>query len=90
LDNSGGFINTPDKARKQNPSKHGRADEWTRERIERLSAPDLKQLRANAERLSEPELVMLCSEVLKARPRVAAALPGKPVARAKAPKQAAA
>ena len=58
--------------------------------MERLSGPDLKQLRANAERLSEPGLVTLCSDVLKARPRVAAALPGKPVVRAKAPKQAAA
>jgi hypothetical protein len=38
---------------------------WTRERIEQLPAQDIKQLRANAERLGESELVALCSELLK-------------------------
>ena len=42
---------------------------WTRERIGRLSALEIKQLRANAERLNEPELAVLCSEVLKDSPR---------------------
>jgi hypothetical protein len=46
--------------------KHGAASEWTQERIARLSQQDIKQLRANAERLNEPDLVALCSEVLKA------------------------
>ncbi|HTK80435.1 MAG TPA: hypothetical protein VL286_08340 [Rhizomicrobium sp.] len=46
--------------------KHGAAEEWTPERIGRLSQLEIKQLRANAERLNEPALVDLCSEVLKA------------------------
>jgi hypothetical protein len=45
--------------------KRGRAAEWTRERIERLPPQDIKQLRANAERLGESELANLCSELLK-------------------------
>lgn len=57
---------------KQSVFKHGRAEEWTSERIAQLSAQDIKQLRANAERLNEPDLAALCSGVLKkakARPR---------------------
>ena len=46
--------------------KHGAAEEWTPERIGRLSQQEIKQLRDNAERLNEPALVTLCSEVLKA------------------------
>lgn len=49
---------------KQSISKHGRADDWTRERIERLPGPEIMQLRANAERLNEPDLAALCSDVL--------------------------
>ena len=49
--------------------KHGAAEEWTPERIARLSALEIKQLRANAERLNEPALVILCTEVLKAQRR---------------------
>jgi hypothetical protein len=45
--------------------KRGRAEEWTRERIDRLQPQDIKQLRANAERLGELELVALCTELLK-------------------------
>lgn len=45
--------------------KRGRAAEWTRERIERLPPQDIKQLRANAERLGESELADLCGELLK-------------------------
>ena len=45
--------------------KHGPAEDWTPERIGRLSQQDIKQLRENAERLNEPALVALCSEVLK-------------------------
>lgn len=57
---------------KQGIFKHGRAEEWTSERIAQLSALDIKQLRANAERLNEPDLAALCSDALKkakARPR---------------------
>ena len=39
--------------------------QWTPERIARLSAQDIKQLRANAERLHEAELVALCGQALK-------------------------
>lgn len=46
-----------------------RVDQWTRERIEALPAQEVKQLRANAERLDVPELAALCSEVLGAQPR---------------------
>ena len=49
---------------KQRVVKRGRAEEWTRERIAQLSAQDIRQLRANAERLNEPGVVALCSEVL--------------------------
>ena len=60
---------------KQGLFKRGRAEEWTSERIAQLSAQDIKQLRANAERLNEPDLAALCSGVLKkskARPRAQA------------------
>lgn len=56
----------------QSAFKRGRPEEWTRERIARLSAPDMVQLRANAERLNEPGVAAICSELLmmaKARPR---------------------
>jgi hypothetical protein len=56
---------------KQSTFKRGRAEEWTRERIGQLSAQDIMQLRANAERLNEPGVAALCTEALvaKARPR---------------------
>jgi hypothetical protein len=47
----------------------GRSAAWTRERIEALSTAEVRQLRENAERLSEGEIVGLCDEILKARPR---------------------
>lgn len=53
----------PQRLFKREPSK-----EWTAERIGGLSVEDIKQLRANAERLNEVELVALCSEALKAAP----------------------
>lgn len=50
--------------------KRSRADEWTPERIAQLTVQDIKQLRANAERLNEPAVVALCSEALaNASPR---------------------
>ncbi|HUQ26342.1 MAG TPA: hypothetical protein VM140_11785 [Burkholderiales bacterium] len=59
---------------------------WTRERIGRLSALEIKQLRANAERLNEPELAVLCSEVLKDSPRAPHASREKSTGRTKARK----
>ena len=47
----------------------GRSAAWTRDRIEGLSTAEVRQLRDNAERLSETEIVALCDEVLKARPK---------------------
>jgi len=47
----------------------GRSAAWTRDRIEALSTVEVRQLRDNAQRLSEAEIVGLCEEVLKARPR---------------------
>ena len=63
----------------------GRTAVWTRERIEALSTAEVRQLRENAERLSEAEIVGLCDEILKARPKggaKAAAMKNKRVAAA--------
>ena len=65
--------------------------DWTKDRIQTLSKPEVKQLRANAERLQEPEVVALCDEVLsgKAKAAKAAVVPGSPGSRsAKAKKPA--
>ncbi len=48
---------------------------WTKERIAKLSAQDVKQLRANAERLHEAELVALCAQALKSA-RASHSVPG--------------
>lgn len=50
----------------------GRPAAWTRDRIEGLSTVEVRQLRENAERLSEAEIVALCDDVLKSRPKSAA------------------
>ena len=49
--------------------------DWTLDRIQTLTKPEVKQLRANAERLEEPGVVALCDEVLssKAKPAGTAA-----------------
>jgi hypothetical protein len=54
--------------------------DWTRDRIQTLTKPEVKQLRANAERLDEPGVVALCDEVLssKAAKPAKAAGPAKP------------
>lgn len=49
--------------------KPSRRVEWTHERIAALTTPDVRQLRLNAERLNDPEIVGRCDAVLKARPR---------------------
>jgi hypothetical protein len=63
----------------------GRSAAWTKDRIEGLSTPEVRQLRDNAQRLSETEIVALCDEVLKARPKT-----GLKAAAAKAKRPAAA
>lgn len=60
------------------PAKHaafkrGRAEDWTRERIERLGKQEIQQLQDNATRLGEAELAVLCGTVLKTLPRSGAA-----------------
>ena len=42
----------------------GAAADWTKDRIQTLTKPEVKQLRANAERLQEPGVVALCDEGL--------------------------
>ncbi|MGH8690588.1 MAG: hypothetical protein ACREUS_06120 [Burkholderiales bacterium] len=49
--------------------KPGRSAAWTKDRIEGLTTPEVRQLRDNAQRLSEEQIVGLCDEVLKGRPR---------------------
>ena len=46
-----------------------RASTWTRERLDRLDKAELFNLQANATRLGESELVALCNDLLKERPR---------------------
>ena len=41
--------------------------EWSLDRIQTLSKPEVKQLRANAERLQESGVVALCDEVLSSK-----------------------
>jgi len=43
--------------------------DWTRERIDALTTPDVRQLRANAERLNATDVMQLCDAVLGERPR---------------------
>lgn len=50
-----------------------RSVSWTRERIAALTTPDVKQLRANAERLNDPEIMERCDSVLSERRKAAAA-----------------
>ena len=46
---------------------------WTLEKIASLSTPEVRQLRANAERLQEDDIAALCAQVLGDRPRGLAA-----------------
>src|SRR6185295_13588001 len=41
---------------------------WTKERIAALKSADVRQLRTNAERLRQHEVVALCDDVLRGRP----------------------
>ena len=47
----------------------GRSAAWTKERIDALPTPEIRQLRDNAHRLGEGEIVGLCDEIIKARPK---------------------
>lgn len=52
--------------------KPGRGEDWTAERVERLSTADLQQLRENAEKLGVTSVVELCDAALSGRPRTGA------------------
>ncbi len=52
--------------------KSGPASEWTLERISRMTAQEIKQLRDNAERLNEPAVAALCTEALSGQRRAQA------------------
>jgi hypothetical protein len=52
----------------------GRSAAWTRERIDLLTTPEIRQLRDNADRLGESEIVGLCEEILKVRPKTGSGL----------------
>lgn len=53
--------------------KPTRSVDWTRERIAALATPDVRQLRANAERLADPEIIERCDAVLAERRSAASA-----------------
>jgi hypothetical protein len=72
------------------PLLRGRPAHWTKEKISLLSTADVRNLRANAERLQEPEVAALCVEVLGTRPRSGVPAPAKPKAKRRAPKAEAA
>lgn len=62
-----------------------RTVEWSKERIAGLGTPEITQLRANAERLNDPDIMGRCDEVLKER-KVAARLAAREIRKAAAPK----
>jgi hypothetical protein len=53
----------------------GRSAAWTKERIDALTTPEIRQLRENAQRLGETEIVGLCDEIIKVRPKTGSGLP---------------
>ena len=62
----------------------GRSAAWTKERIDALSTPEIRQLRENAQRLGETEIVGLCDEILKVRPKTGSGLKTVKAAKGKA------
>lgn len=64
----------------RNSLSRGRAALWTKDKIELLTTPEVRNLHANAERLLETEIAALCIEVLGGRPRTGVAAPAKPPA----------
>ena len=61
----------------RNNLSRGRAALWTKEKIDLLTTPEVRNLHANAERLLETEIAALCIEVLGARPRTGVTAPAK-------------
>jgi hypothetical protein len=61
-------------------AERGRVAQWSKEQLDKLSTLELRALLANAERLQETEVAVLCGELLDARPR------GRPAARRMMPK----
>ena len=61
--------------------------DWTKDRIQTLTKPEVKQLRANAERLQEPEVVALCDEVLSGKAKAAKAAIVRPAKAKKSVKE---
>ena len=57
-----------DARRQERILPRGRIAQWTREQMDKLSTLELRALLDNAERLHEPEVAALCSEILSARP----------------------
>jgi hypothetical protein len=66
-------MSSADEVPEQSVFKRSCTREWTPERVAQLSAQDIKQLRANAERLNESDLAALCDEVLKSAQHAQAA-----------------
>ena len=64
-----------------------RTVEWSKERIAGLATPEITQLRVNAERLNDPDIMGRCDEVLKER-KAAARVAAKALRDAAAPKAA--
>ena len=64
-----------------------RTVEWSKERIAGLGTPEIAQLRVNAERLNDPDIMGRCDEVLKER-KAAARIAAKALRDAAAPKAA--
>ena len=61
----------------RNNLSRGRAALWTKDKIDLLTTPEVRNLHANAERLLETEIAALCIEVLGARPRTGVTTPAK-------------
>ena len=64
----------------------GRSAAWTKERIDALTTPEIRQLRENALRLGETEIVGLCDEIIKVRPKTGSGLKTVKTAKGKAAK----
>jgi len=49
------------------PAMPTRSVEWSKERIGSLATAEVTQLRLNAERLNDPDIIARCDEVLRER-----------------------
>ena len=54
-----------------NIARPTRRIDWTDDRIAALTTTEVQQLRANAERLNDPEIIERCNAVLSARRKAA-------------------